>query len=205
MNQDLSVMVVDDDPDVLFATVRVITSMGYRVIAAASGQECKTSLRKAVPDLILLDVVLPDMNGIDLCRDLKNDPAFKGVFIVLTSGMKTSSLDQADGLEFGADGYIARPISNRELKARIHAMVRILLSEREQSRLITELQDALSRVKRLSGLLPFCSYCKKIRDDRGYWNQIEEYIQENSDAELGESICPACARNFFPGLNIYEQ
>ena len=205
MNEHLKILIVDDDPDILFATARVVEKQGYSVFQASTGAQCKTLVQENVPDLILLDVELPDMNGADLCRDIKADPLLKDIFIVLTSGKKISSLEQACGLEFGADGYIARPISNRELKARVNAMVRILVSERDRDRLILELQEALSKVKRLSGLLPFCSYCKKIRDDNGYWDQIEAYIQKHSEAKLGESICPTCARDFFPGVNIYNE
>ncbi|WP_289020974.1 response regulator [Desulfobacter postgatei] len=205
MNDSICVMVVDDDPDVLPATSRMVRSLGYQVIEASNGTQCKTLLTSRIPDLILLDVMLPDLDGTDLCRDLKADPKFSKIYIVLTSGLKTSSFDQADGLEFGAEGYIARPISNREFKARIKAMVRILLAERERDLLIVELKAALSKVKRLSGLLPFCSYCKKIRDDKGYWQQIDEYIRTYSEAELGDSICPNCAKTYFPGLNIYQE
>ena len=204
MKDNIQILIVDDDPDVLAASERLVKALGYQVSKASSGNECKQILKKTIPDLILLDVMLPDMNGRDLCRDIKSDPKLAGIFIVLTSGMKTSSQDQADGLELGADGYIARPVSNREFKARVTAMVRILVAERERDRLIVDLKAALSKVKQLSGLLPFCSYCRKIRNDKGYWDQIEQYIQEYSDAELGESICPKCANTYFPGINIYR-
>lgn len=204
MNETIDVMVVDDDPDVLFATSRMVRALGYHVSEASDGAQCRQMLSEKVPDLILMDVMLPDDNGAELCREIKADPELSKALVVLTSGMKISSFDQADGLEIGADGYIARPVSNREFKARVKAMVRILLAERERDLLIHELQTALSKVKRLSGLLPFCSYCKKIRDDKGYWNQIEAYIQMYSDAELGDSICPGCAKTYFPGVNIFD-
>ena len=203
MHENLKILVVDDDPDILAATARIVESQGCTVLRASSGTHGKALAKQERPDLVLLDVMLPDMDGTDLCRDLKSDPALAGMFIVLTSGVKTSSPDQADGLECGADGYIARPVSNREFKARVDALVRILVSERERDRLIKELQEALSKVKQLSGLLPICSYCRKIRDDKGYWNQVEEFLQENSGVELGERICPACAKTLFPGVSIY--
>lgn len=76
-------------------------------------------------------------------------------------------------------------------------------AEEERERLIRELQEALAKVKTLSGLLPICASCKKIRDDQGYWQQIEEYIQEHSNAEFSHSVCPECARKLYP--EIYEQ
>jgi hypothetical protein len=68
----------------------------------------------------------------------------------------------------------------------------------EKAKLIIELQDALAQVKTLSGLLPICSWCKQIRDDRGYWNQIESYIKEHTEAEFSHGICPACAKKHYP-------
>ena len=74
--------------------------------------------------------------------------------------------------------------------------------EREREELITRLQEALENVKRLSGLLPLCSYCKKIRDDKGYWNRVDIYITEHSDALISHGICPECARERYPDLNL---
>ena len=204
MNQDINILIVDDDPDVLFATSRIVKAAGYTVLEAATGAGCMEAVKSIRPDLILLDVVLPDADGSELCRQIKTNPAFKGIFVVLVSGSKTSSIEQADGLDVGADGYIARPISNRELKSRLNAMVRILMAERERDRLIHELQKALSKIKTLSGLLPICSYCKKIRDDKGYWDKIESYIQKKSDAEFSHGICPECAKKYYPDMDIYD-
>ncbi len=200
MNQEIVVLIVDDDPDVLFATSRIIKSGGYTVLNASTGEECMGMVRKHRPDLILLDVLLPDTEGLILCRTIKADSNLNRPFIVLLSGIKTESDDQADGLESGADGYIARPISNRELLARVNAMVRIMAAERERDDLILELQNTLAQVKKLSGLLPICSFCKKIRDDRGYWNRVDEYIRDHSDARLSHSICPDCAEEHYPDL-----
>ncbi len=204
MNQRIKVLVVDDDPDVLFATSRIVKSAGYEVLEASTGAQCMETAREIRPDLILLDVVLPDVDGTKVCREIKSDPALKATFVVLISGAKTSSLEQADGLDVGADGYIARPISNRELKARVDAMARIYIAEQERDRLIVELKEALSKVKLLSGLIPICANCKKIRDDQGYWNRIEKYIGEHSNAQFTHSICPECAKKLYPDLEIYD-
>lgn len=85
--------------------------------------------------------------------------------------------------------------------------IRIDMEEREQAqvekdKLITELKDALGKVKTLSGMLPICSSCKKIRDDKGYWNQIEAYVHDHSDAEFSHGLCPECAKKYFPEANL---
>ena len=71
-------------------------------------------------------------------------------------------------------------------------------AEREREKLIQDLQHALSRIKTLSGLLPICASCKRIRDDQGYWNQIETYIQSHSAAEFSHGICPDCVKKLYP-------
>ena len=77
--------------------------------------------------------------------------------------------------------------------------------EAEKEQLISELTSALGQIKKLRGFLPICSYCKKIRDDKGYWNQIESYLDEHSDAEFSHSICPECAKKYFPDMDIYDE
>ena len=76
-------------------------------------------------------------------------------------------------------------------------------TEMERKNLIVELKDALAQVKTLRGLLPICSHCKKIRDDTGYWNQIESYIHKHSDAEFSHGICPECAKKYYPDMDLY--
>lgn len=85
-----------------------------------------------------------------------------------------------------------------------HDITERTLAEIERENLIKNLRDALDQVKTLSGLLPICATCKKIRDDKGYWKRIESYIQDHSDVELSHSICPECAGKYYPELNIYD-
>ncbi len=205
MSEKFKVLVVDDEPDILFATARILEKAGYNVFTAKSAEECLDSARKNLPDLILLDVILPDMKGTELCRQIKKNDELKNIFVILISGTMTASEEQADGLDEGADGYIARPISNRELKSRVDSMTRVLSAERERDRLIIELQQTLNMVKKLNSLLPICSYCKRIRDDQGYWNQLESYISSHSDTSFSHCICKDCAKEHFPDYDIYEE
>ena len=127
----------------------------------------------------------------------------EGTFVILVSGVRVSSDYQADGLNVGADGYVIKPITNRELIARVQAVARIKRAEdalrqkkREQQKLIMELQEALAEIRTLKGFIPICASCKKIRDDEGYWNQLEAYISKHTDAIFTHSICPQCAEKY---------
>ena len=84
----------------------------------------------------------------------------------------------------------------------VHDISERIAAEKERERLIAELQQALLEVKTLSGLLPICSSCKRIRDDSGYWNQLEAYIKTHTGAEFSHGICPECAKKLYPELNI---
>ncbi len=197
-NSDIRVLVVDDDPDILFATMRILKKEGYEVAGAETGAECLEKAVDELPDLILLDVVLPDISGTEVCSKLKQNPDHLKQLIMMISGKKTLSDDQADGLEAGADGYITRPVSNRELLSRINLMVRLVRAERENDKHISDLEQALEKIKVLSGIIPICMHCKKIRDDKGYWNQLEKFISQHSEAQFSHCICETCEKKYYP-------
>ena len=123
------ILVVDDDPQILDLTTAVLERARYEVLAARTGKECLDLVRTFSPDLVLLDVMLPDIEGTEVCTRIKTDPLLGNTFVILVSGIKTSSEFQANGLNGGADGYIIKPISNKELIARVQSLVRIKQSE----------------------------------------------------------------------------
>ncbi|MGD0231297.1 MAG: response regulator [Syntrophorhabdales bacterium] len=162
-------------------------------------------MRSHHPDIVLLDVMLPDMTGVEVCRQVKAEPGLQDTFVILVSGARVSSDYQAEGLTVGADGYIVKGITNREFLARIQSLVRIkraedVLREKEekQGKLISELQKALTEIRTLKGLIPICASCKKIRDDEGYWDQLEAYIGKRTEAVFSHGICPECAEKLYP-------
>jgi signal transduction histidine kinase len=129
MSRRARILLVDDDPAILTVTAHSLRQAGYDVTEASTVRDCLRLAREATPDLLLLDVVLPDGNGVEACQQLKRDPATEPLFIVLLSNFQISSQNQIAGLESGADGYIARPIETRELLARVEAMLRIQQAE----------------------------------------------------------------------------
>ena len=138
-------MVVDDDPEILYATVRLLRQQGYEVIEAQTGHEAIKSTEKYTPDLILLDNMLPDIDGLEVCRRLKIEKETCDIFICIMSGLKISSQDQAEGLETGADDYIARPNENRELLARVRSMVRLINSEYKLKKHQNQLEELVQQ------------------------------------------------------------
>jgi len=200
VNGQFKILVVDDDPEILCLSTMLLERAGYAVLEAKSGRECLNLLDEFRPDLVLLDVVLPDITGIEVCRQIKSSENLKNIYVILASGIQISSDNQAEGLNIGADAYIIRPISNKEFLARIQAGERIKIAEdslrekeKEQQVLISKLRDALAEIKTLTGFIPICASCKKIRDDEGYWNNLETYISKHTNAVFSHGLCPTCA------------
>lgn len=144
MMSNAQILVIDDDPHLRRAIVRILTTAGYNILEAATGAEGLQLAADMRPDLILLDVVLPDISGLEVCRRFKNSPEYAGTYVVLLSGVKTSSDHQSEGLDIGADGYIVRPIEPRELVARVRAMLRIKHAEDELTRYRDHLEDLVN-------------------------------------------------------------
>ena len=123
---EIRILVVDDDPDILNGTAHLLGNAGYTVDRAASGEVALAAVAAQPPDLVLLDRDLGGIDGLEVCRRIKQVPASADVLVVIASASSIATKNQAEGLEAGADGYIARPIGNRELLARVSAYVRIL-------------------------------------------------------------------------------
>ena len=211
--EPVTILVVDDDPEILWATENIIAGAGFRVVTASGAATVFDQVRLHRPALVLLDVNLGDGDGVEVARRLKADPDLAGIFVILVSGTRTTADDQVRGLADGlADGYITRPVGKPELLARVEAFLRISAtqealrtSEAEVRKLnavleqrVAELSEAAEKVKLLSGLIPICASCKKVRDDKGYWSQVEVYIREHSEATFSHGICPECTKTLFP-------
>jgi len=158
-------------------------------------------------DLILADYMLPDFDGLsalNLCREKCPEVPF-----LFVSGQIGE--DRAiESLKNGATDYVLKdrlsrlaPAINRAL-AEVKEKQERKKAEAEREQLIVELQTALARVKTLSGLLPICAGCKKIRDDKGYWNQIEVYISSHSEAEFSHGMCPDCEKKALEELEMMK-
>jgi len=125
MKPNAYLLLVDDDPVLLRVTARALGAAGYFVEVAFSAAECRQLVRFRRPDLILLDVVLPDESGLEVCRWLKSGAETSGICVVLISSFQTTSGHQEAGLAAGADAYLVRPIGTSELVARIGALLRV--------------------------------------------------------------------------------
>jgi len=177
----VQILAVDDNPDARVAVSRLLRSAGYDVLEASTGAEGLRLVKERRPDLVLLDVNLPDISGIEVCKRIKSDPETANIFVVHLSAAEISSDSQANGLESGADGYIAQPVKYRELLARVQAMVRIMKAERalrESERLWRTVFAASNDILLLvDDEFRICACNDKARQSFGYFER--EMFQMN--------------------------
>ena len=169
---------------------------GYDVTSVEDGTRAWEALQaEEAPPLAILDWLMPGMDGIDICRQIRLSPRRRPIYLILLTARRGQE-DKIQGLQAGADDYITKPFNREELRARVQVGIRVLELQGALAQRVRELEEALSRVKTLQGLLPICSYCKKIRNDHNYWQQVEGYISDHSEAQFSHGICPECYAQF---------
>jgi PleD family two-component response regulator len=198
------ILVVDDTRENLRLLVRMLAENGYKVRPTANGAMALTAAQISPPDLILLDIMMPEMDGYVVCQKLKAAPQTRDIPIIFISALDETE-DIVRAFALGGVDYITKPFQNEEVLARVktHLTIRKLqqaLTVKNEQLLAKndELEVALANVKTLSGLLPICANCKKIRDDGGYWHIVEEYIRSHSNANFSHGICPDCMHDLYP-------
>jgi phosphoserine phosphatase RsbU/P len=167
-------------------------SWGFDPVPVSDGEAAWELLQQnEAPSIVLLDWMMPGIDGLEVLRRVRAQGSAKPAYIILLTA-RGSREDVVRGLLAQADDYVTKPFDHHELHARVQAGVRIIELQQALAERLTELENALSRVSRLQGLLPICAYCKRIRNDRNYWQRVESYIAEHSEAEFTHSVCPQC-------------
>jgi DNA-binding response OmpR family regulator len=192
----MKILVAEDQAVSRHILVGNLRKWGYDVMAVEDGTRAWEALQaKDAPQLLILDWLMPGMDGIEICRQIRKSPQIRPLYLILLTARREQE-DKVHGLQSGADDYITKPFNREELRARVQVGIRVLELQGALAQRVRELEEALSRVKTLQGLLPICSYCKKIRDDRNYWQQVEGYISDHSEAQFSHGICPECYARF---------
>jgi len=153
------ILIVDDEPELLLAYSRIIASAGHEIVGASTGEEGFRKCHQERPDLVLLDAMLPDTPGLEICKRIKSDPALFTTPVIMISGRRVSADEQAEGLESGADGYLTKPVERRTLLAHVRALLRITETERQlreseerQRQLVNDLRQANRRLEEYNRL-----------------------------------------------------
>jgi sigma-B regulation protein RsbU (phosphoserine phosphatase) len=184
-------LIADDDRINTTILSHALVAWHFDVSVAHDGEAAWNLTRTVSPQLAIIDWMMPSLSGLDLCRRIRQDAAHAHMHLILLSS-RGSRADIVEGLNAGADDYLVKPFDPAELRARLHVGVRVLTLQEKLADRVAELEAAVSTVKRLQGLIPICSYCKRIRSDSNNWEQLENYISEHSEAQFSHGICPPC-------------
>jgi DNA-binding NtrC family response regulator len=206
MNKPLHVLVIEDSEADAILLLRQLRRAGYELTSqrVATEQELKAALVQANWDVVICDFALPGFGALPALKVLQGSG--QDLPFIIVSGV-VGEENAVAAMKAGADDFLLKnrlerlaPAVERELAdaeaRREHRRV-----EADRQRLIIELQEALAQLKTLSGLLPICAWCKKTRDDEGYWTEIETYISAHSQAEFSHSICPECQHRIISQLS----
>lgn len=186
------ILIAEDDAVSRMVLERSLRGWGHEVVVTNDGEEAWTALlADDAPPLVILDWMMPGIEGPEICRRVRALAKPVPPYLMLLTA-KGQTVDVVTGLESGADDFVTKPFDRQELHSRIRVGERILSLQQGLADRVRELETALSQVKELKGLLPICSYCKAVRDDRNYWHRVETYIAAHSAARFSHGICPSC-------------
>jgi DNA-binding response OmpR family regulator len=188
----MRILLAEDDEVSCLALETLLTRRGYEVGTVADGDEAWRVLTgEDPPRLAILDWMMPGLDGIEICRRVRATARLKDMYVILLTA-RDSREHIVAGLRAGASDYVTKPFHMDELEARLNIGAQLLQTQAELAQRVQQLEAALAKVKQLEGLLPICSYCKKIRDEKNYWQQVETYLAVHLDARCSHGICPEC-------------
>jgi phosphoserine phosphatase RsbU/P len=189
----MKILIAEDEPVTRTKLETLLQRWGYEVASANNGAEAWLLLQSDIDiDTIITDYQMPGLNGEDLCRMARSELRHRSLYILMLTAVKVSREDLITGLLAGADDYVHKPFNNAELNARLQVAKRVVGLQDELRQRVHELEEAVAQIKQLQGLLPICSYCKRIRDDSNYWVQVEQYMTAHADVRFTHGICPEC-------------
>jgi DNA-binding response OmpR family regulator len=187
----MRVIIADDDPIATTILSRALARWQFDVTLASDGEAAWTAIQTHATDFAIVDWMMPALDGPALCRRIRATPSTAHMYVVLLTS-RDSATDLVAGLQSGADDYLVKPFNLEELRVRLQVGARVLTLQSRLADRIAELEAAVSKITRLEGLIPICSYCKRIRLEGDDWKQLESYISEHSEARFSHGICPPC-------------
>jgi DNA-binding response OmpR family regulator len=185
-------LVADDDPVVTTMVRAALRQWSLDVTVAGDGEEAWRALEHDPRiGLVVLDWSMPGLDGLEVCRRIRATPAHEHLHVLLLTA-REGAAHVVSALDAGADDYLSKPFDPDVFRARVHVGLRVLRLKERLAERVAELETALASVKQLRGLLPICSYCKQVRGDDDYWQQVEQYVSRHSDLQFSHGVCPTC-------------
>jgi DNA-binding response OmpR family regulator len=194
------ILIAEDDLTSRTVLEGVLKKSGHDVTAVASGVEAWNIMQSPdAPSMAILDWMMPGMDGPEVARRVRGLQSKRHSYIIMltTKGEKS---DIVTALEAGADDYLTKPFDAGELRARVEVGRRTVELQDSLTAKAEELRSALDQIKTLRGIVPICATCKKVRDDQGYWKQVEIYVRDHTEASFSHGVCPECMDKYYPDV-----
>jgi CheY-like chemotaxis protein len=192
----MKLLIAEDDVMSQVMLKAMVANAGYDPILTGDGLSAYEVLsRSDAPKLAILDWMLPGLDGVEVCRKVREINTSNPPYLILLTS-RDNREDIVQGLKSGANDYIVKPYDAEELQVRIGVGRKVIDLQASLAGRITELQVALTQIKTLQGILPICMYCKKIRDDKQYWQQVESYVSNHTEASFSHGVCPDCYEKY---------
>ncbi len=174
----MKVLAVEDEPSALAILTRALARLGHDVLTATDGEAALDVLAADPVRVVVSDWMMPGLDGLELCRRVRSRAGSDYVYFILLTAQTPSEENQRAAIEAGVDDFLQKPLQPQEMWMRLRVAERIV--------------GFATQVRQLEAFLPICGYCKKIRDDGNYWQQIESYINARTGTDFSHSICPDC-------------
>ena len=174
----MKILAVEDDAVARAVLKKALQHLDHEVVLAEDGEAAWAQVQEVPVRVIVSDWMMPGLDGLELCRRIRSRAGVEYVYFILLTGRDATAENRAAAADAGVDDFLTKPLDVSELWTRLRVAERIL--------------RYTTQVRQLEELLPICSYCKKIRDDRNYWQQIEGYISERTGSDFSHSVCPDC-------------
>jgi DNA-binding response OmpR family regulator len=193
MPDSVTRILVADDHKVTREAIRALLEMkAFPVTTATTGDEALEVLTSFdPPPIAIIDWEMPGASGLEVCRAVRGLNAESYIYLIVITA-RHGEENIAEAMAAGADDFIHKPCGVSELLARVRNGQRTIALQRNLAGRVAELEESAERMRQLKRLLPICMYCKKIRDDSDYWQEIEVYIREHTGTDFSHGICPAC-------------
>jgi CheY-like chemotaxis protein len=201
----MKILIAEDDAISALVLKTNLSNWGHEVVTAVDGLSALTILQQTdAPHLAVLDWMMPGLEGTEVCRRVRQQSSDIAPYIILLTARQGVE-EVVKGIAAGADDYLTKPYHRDELQVRLQVGVRIVELQLKLAERVHQLELAAAQVKKLEGIIPICGYCKKIRDDHDYWQNVESYFATHSNAEFSHGVCPSCYTEIVrPQLNAFK-
>jgi sigma-B regulation protein RsbU (phosphoserine phosphatase) len=174
----MKILAAEDDDVLRTVLAHTLRKLGHEVVEAVNGEDAWARLQTTPFRIVVSDWMMPKVSGLELCQRIRARESADYVYFILLTVLDANEENKRKAADVGVDDFLVKPLNPTDLWLRLRVAERII--------------HCASRVRQLEELLPVCGYCKKVRNDQDYWQQIESYIREHTGAKLSHSICPDC-------------